>query len=140
MSGIIIVTGSRSLAGTAFNRGRISALLAKFSREGYHKLYNGGCEGADTVCVDEWTRLNENNGHMTFRPCWSAGKGAGPARNALMTRRAVEETSTNSFCRPPILLAFPVQGSTNRGTLDCILKAFKLQIETRIFWMEAAND
>lgn len=130
MSGIIVITGSRELRETKSNPSNIVRILDTYRSFGYFELYHGGCRGADTV-VSEFAR---HKFKITVFPAdWNKGSSAGPIRNGKMLDAAVATDER------VILIAFPVKGSTNKGTWDCIRQAFFRMVNTRIFWMENAQ-
>jgi len=133
MSGIIVITGSRELR-LEPNSELIYRIISHYSALGFDEVYHGDARGADDV-ISMCARSKRFSFKPTSFPAdWDAeGRAAGPLRNGRMLDAAIAKTEK------VLLLAFPVRGSTNKGTWDCIRQAFFRMVNTRIFWMEAAQ-
>lgn len=109
-----IVCGSRELADGAWVTVRLDQLA---KRHGYPRvLIHGDARGADRLAKEWGERRSVLTGmEVRDRPAdWDRfGKGAGPKRNREM---AVEGATFQST----LLVAFPIMGLPNTGTLNMI--------------------
>jgi len=108
-----IVCGSRELADGPWVSVRLDQLA---KRHGYPRvLIHGDARGADRLAKEWGERRKDLTGlEVRGRPAdWDLGKGAGLVRNRQMAEEAKEFRSV-------LVVAFPVIGLKNAGTMDMV--------------------
>lgn len=107
-----------------FNESRMRDVISAY-RNPITQIATGDAKG-----VDEFVRDNFND-PLVFSAAWrDLGKKAGPHRNGEMLRFAKGEHSK------VLLVAFPMLGRANTGTLNCIKQALAMEIETIVVWLD----